>query len=166
MWSRGSTKPNALNERTKALQMGSVEILRAADRHAHAVQRYRVVTADSFQCMMRRTAGAHIVFGMDLEETVLPTLGEDCGQMFMLEARAGEPGDRMGWKAKTPFYAWRLKLDHSIHCVFSFHPISRLTLIGRASQRRERTRATARHLNARAGVVRNELPRIALEVDG
>jgi hypothetical protein len=82
----------ALNERTKALQMGSVEILRAADRHAHAVQRYRVVTADSFQCMMRRTAGAHIVFGMDLEETVLPTLGEDCGQMFMLEARAGEPG--------------------------------------------------------------------------
>ena len=68
--------------------------------------------------------------------------------MFMLEARSGEPGDRMGRKAKTRFYAWNLKLGHRIHCVFSFRHMLGLMWIGRASQRRERTRAAARHLDA------------------
>jgi hypothetical protein len=70
--------------------------------------------------MMRWAAGPHVIFGMNLEETVLPTLGEDCGQMFMLEARARKPRDRMRRKAKTPFDAWSLKLGHRIHFVFSF----------------------------------------------
>ena len=96
----------ALNERTKAFADAFVERLRAADRHAHAVQRNRMVAADAFQRMMRRTAGAHIVFGMNLEETVLPSAVEDRRQMFMLEARSRKPRDRMGRKAKTPLYAW------------------------------------------------------------
>ena len=156
----------ALNERTKALQMGSVERLRAANRHAHAVQRNRVVAADSFQRMMRWTAGRPIVFGVNLEETVLPALGEDCRQMFMFEARSGEPGDRMGWKSKTPFYAWNLKLGHRNHCVFSFRHMLGLMWIGRGSQRRERPGAAAWHLDGRASAVLNELPRVTLEVDG
>ena len=39
--------------------------------------------------------------------------------MFMLEARARKPRDRMRRKAKTPFYAWSLKLGYRIHFVFS-----------------------------------------------
>ena len=33
-----------------------------------------MVAADALQGMMRRTAGAHIVFGMNLEEAVLAAL--------------------------------------------------------------------------------------------
>jgi hypothetical protein len=38
---------------------------------------------------------------MDLEETLLPAVGEDCGEMLMLEAGAGESGDRMRRKAEA-----------------------------------------------------------------
>ena len=59
------------NEPTKAFEMGSIERLRTADRHAHAVQRNRMVAADTFEGMMRHAAGTHVVFGMNLEKAVL-----------------------------------------------------------------------------------------------
>ena len=52
---------------------------------------------------MRSAAGAHIVFGVNLEEDVLAAFGQDGRQMFMLEARACEPRYWIGRKAKTGF---------------------------------------------------------------
>jgi hypothetical protein len=60
------------NECAKAFEMGSIERLRTANRHAHAVQRNQMVAADTFEGMMRRAASTHVVFCMNLEEAVLP----------------------------------------------------------------------------------------------
>src|SRR5271170_4193932 len=92
----------AVNEPPKAFQMGSIERLRTADRHAHAMERDWMVAADTFERMMRRTASAHVIFSMNLEEAILPFFGEDGRQMLMLEARACKARYRIGRKAETP----------------------------------------------------------------
>ena len=89
----------AIDERLETPEMSLVERLRPADRHAHAVQRHRIVAADAGQRVVRRAARAHVVFGMNLEEALLLPLGEDRRQMLVLEAGAGEAGDRMRRKA-------------------------------------------------------------------
>src|SRR5260370_41782788 len=92
----------AFNERTKAFEMGSIERLWTANRHTHSVQRNRMVATDTFERMMRRTAGAHVIFGMNLEKAIPPAFGEDGRQVLMLEARACKPRYRMGRKAEAP----------------------------------------------------------------
>ena len=82
----------ALDERLEAPEMGLVERLRPADRHADAVQRQRMVAADAGERVVRRTAGAHVVLGMNLEEAPLSSVGEDRRQMLVLEARSGKAG--------------------------------------------------------------------------
>ena len=58
----------ALNESAEAREMRLVQGLRTADRHAYAVQRNRMVAANSLEGVMRRAAGAHVVLGVNLEE--------------------------------------------------------------------------------------------------
>ena len=77
-----------------------VERLRAADRHANTVERSRVVLADLAQCGMGRTAGAHVVFGMDFKEAISLLVGPDRLQMFVLETRADTARNGMSRKAE------------------------------------------------------------------
>ena len=79
--------------------------------------------------------------------------------MFMLEARAGKPGDRMGRKAKTPLFGRvRLQMRRShASCVSSFRRILD-RLVGSEGVSDP---CAARHLDARACAVRtnfHELP--------
>ena len=58
----------AFDEPAKAFEMRLVQRMRTSDRHAHAMQRNRVIPADSVERAMGRTASAHVVLGVDLEE--------------------------------------------------------------------------------------------------
>jgi hypothetical protein len=63
------------------------------------VQGNPIVAADAGERVVRRTTRAHIVFGMNLEETLLFPLGQDRLHMFMLEAGPCEARNRMRRKA-------------------------------------------------------------------
>ena len=91
----------AFDEPAKAFEMRLVQWTRAADRHAHAVQRNRIVSADRLERAMRRTAGAHVVFGMDFEEATGLRAVEDGRQMLWLETCSRKPFNGMERKAKT-----------------------------------------------------------------
>src|SRR6266436_7091712 len=71
---------------------------------------------------MRRSARAHIILGMNLEEAVLLPLGENCGEMFMFEARSRQTADRVRRKAERSCCRFRRRLDHCIHLA---SPLSR-----------------------------------------
>ena len=61
----------------------------AADRHAYAMQRERMVAAYRLERPVRRTACAHVVLGVDLEEAARLRPREDRLQMLRLEACPG-----------------------------------------------------------------------------
>ena len=63
-----------LNERLEASKMRLIEWRKATDRHAHAMDRDRMIAPDEAQRMMGRTACAHIILGMNLEERALAAL--------------------------------------------------------------------------------------------
>ncbi len=90
-----------LNERAEAREMRLVQALRAADRHAHAMQRNSMVATDGFEGAMRRTAGAHVVLGVDLEKAARLWAREDRLQVLGLEARPGQALDWMRRKTGT-----------------------------------------------------------------
>ena len=71
----------AFDEVSEAIEMGLVERLRTADRHAHAVQTHGMVATDGFQRTMRWSPRAHVVLGMNLEEAALLSLGADSAEM-------------------------------------------------------------------------------------
>jgi hypothetical protein len=50
---------------------------------------------------VRRTAGAHVIFGMDFEEATGLRAIEDGWQMFWLETGSRKPFNGMERKAKT-----------------------------------------------------------------
>ncbi len=105
----------ALNERAEARKMRLVQALRAADRHAHAMQRNGVVATDGLEGAMRRTAGAHVVFGVDLEKAARLWAREDRLQVLGLEARSGQSIDWM--RRKTGTRGVSLKICGQIsHC--------------------------------------------------
>jgi hypothetical protein len=54
---------------------------------------------------MRRSAGAHVVLGVDLEEAGLRTFGQNSGQVLMLEACPGQARDWQGREAETTIRA-------------------------------------------------------------
>src|SRR5260370_42115282 len=91
----------AVDKRLETPEMRFVEWLRAANRHANTVERNRVVVTDSVKCGVGRTAGTHVVFSMDLKEAISLLIGQDCLQMFMLEARARTARTRMRRKAES-----------------------------------------------------------------
>src|SRR5712671_7413800 len=80
------------DERSEALEMSGVEGLLAANRHANAMNRNRMIGANFLERAVRRPAGAHIIFRMNLEEAVVLPLPDDDLEMLMLEARPGQPG--------------------------------------------------------------------------
>ena len=90
----------AVDEGLEPLEMRFIERLRAADRHANAVKRNRVVLADLVERGMRRTAGTHVVFGVDFKEAISLPVGQDRLQMFVLEARADTARNGMSRKAE------------------------------------------------------------------
>jgi hypothetical protein len=73
--------------------MRAIERSRAADRHADAVQREGVISSQSFQHAMRRSARTHVILGVDLEEAALWAFVEDFGEVLGLEARPGDTPD-------------------------------------------------------------------------
>src|ERR1700730_1372897 len=89
----------AIDQRLETPQMNLVERLRSADRHAYSVKGDRVVLADTGERVMRRTARSHIIFGMNLKESVLLPAGQDRRQMFVLEAGACKARNGMRQKA-------------------------------------------------------------------
>src|SRR5271170_3840180 len=93
----------SINERFESRQMRPVQSLRPPYRHADAVQRHGIVAPDRCESMMRRPAGAHVIFDVDLEEATLRTFREDRRQVLMFEARAGKLLDRMRRKAKSRY---------------------------------------------------------------
>src|SRR5215467_15514639 len=61
----------AVDKGLEPLEMRLIERLRAADRHANAVERNRVVLADFVKRSMGWTASAHVVFGVDFKRSDL-----------------------------------------------------------------------------------------------
>src|SRR5437016_11327834 len=84
----------AVDETPEAREMLLVERLRSSDRHAHAVQRQRVIAPDGFKGPMRRSSGAHVVLGVDFEEAPLSAFGKDRGEVLVLEACSGKTADQ------------------------------------------------------------------------
>src|ERR1700756_1121642 len=83
----------ARNELAEARKVRPVEGSCPADRHADAMQRQWMIAAYGLERAMRGAAGAHIVLGMDFEEAMLRTFGEDRRKVLMLEACSREPTD-------------------------------------------------------------------------
>src|SRR5260370_36320531 len=91
----------AVDEGLEPLEMRLIERLRAADRHANAVERNRVVLANLVKRSMGRTAGAHVGFCMDFKKAISLPVGQDRRQMFVLEARAKTAPNGMSPKAES-----------------------------------------------------------------
>ena len=62
-----------------------IERLRPADRHAHTVQRHRIVGADPREHTVRRPARTHVVLGVNLEEHVFEFVLKNRGEVFVLD---------------------------------------------------------------------------------
>jgi hypothetical protein len=110
----------ALHESSKPSEMSGVNPLRAADGHADTMQRNRVVAPDAFERTVGWPARSHIIFSMNLEEAVRRSLRENCVEVFVLEACAGQTGDRVSRKAEQ---AWGLrvrKFEHGVHGLLRF----------------------------------------------
>ena len=60
--------------------MLAVERRGRADRQADAMHRQRIAFAQRAELRMRRPAGAHIIFGVDLEEAERLRRGEDVAE--------------------------------------------------------------------------------------
>ena len=83
------------HEGGETVEVIAIDGILAADRHAHAVQRQRMVPANAGQRRVRRTPGAHVVFRVDLEENAGKGVIKDCRKVLRLETGAGEAGDRV-----------------------------------------------------------------------
>src|SRR5690606_3265083 len=73
-------------------KMRLAEAAATPDRETHAMQRQRTVLGNRREVAMRRTALAHIVFGMYLEETDVRPAGEELAVMLGLQAENGAQG--------------------------------------------------------------------------
>src|SRR6201986_5408010 len=109
---------------------------------------------------MRRPAGAHVVFCVNLEESALRSILHDCLEMLMLETRARQSSKRQGWKAETVIPAYVLVLHDGVHCRLRF----RRGPLG--LDRAQRTMFATRYVNARTRAATDEFPGVPLEVDG
>jgi hypothetical protein len=60
-----------------------------------------MVAADALERLMRRSAGAHVVLGVHLEEAGLRVFRQDGIQVLVLEAGPGRVCDGQGREAET-----------------------------------------------------------------
>jgi len=81
----------------EAHEMASVQPPRTADRQAHAMQGKWVEIANGGKIAVRRAAGAHVVFGMDLEEAEIRQFSQHRFVVFGLESDAAARRDVWGW---------------------------------------------------------------------
>src|ERR1700759_2823844 len=86
----------AFDEIAETDKMRLVEGLGASDRHADAVERHGMVAADGLERTMRRSAGAHIVLGMNFEESALFAFVQDRREMLVFEAAPGKTANPKG----------------------------------------------------------------------
>ena len=153
----------AFNKPTKSLEMSFIQGARTPDRHADAVQRHRIFAANDLERAMRRSARAHVVLCMDLEEAAMLAVGEDGREMLGLEACARKPRHRIRRKTESRRFQLEVRgkvLSHR----WSAFPVAFVTLIRLC--RRQRAMLAVWQGDGRAGAAANELPRIALEIDG
>src|SRR6267378_6633141 len=73
-------------------EMVAIERLHRANRKSDAMHRQRIAFAQCAELRVRRSAGAHVVLRVDLEETERLRKGENVGKMRGLEADAGTRG--------------------------------------------------------------------------
>src|SRR5712664_3779722 len=88
------------DERSEALKMNGVERLLAANRHANAVNRNRMIGTNSLERAVGRPAGAHVVFSVHLEEAPVLPVVDNALEMLVLEARPSQSGHRTSRKAE------------------------------------------------------------------
>src|SRR5262249_37054021 len=96
--------------------MRLIERLRTSDRHADAMQRYRMIAAHRLQHAMRWPAGSHVVLGMDLEEAALPSFVENRGKVLVLETAASKAAHPKRRRARR-FGCKQPGQDRCIHVV-------------------------------------------------
>ena len=79
----------ALDQARELREVGAVERVRAAERHAHAVQRQRIVGANARERRQRGSAVHVVVLAVDLEPRHRRTLGEHLPDVRRAQADAG-----------------------------------------------------------------------------
>jgi len=78
-----------VHHRLQAGEMARWHAAGRSDRQADAMHRQRIERADAFQEVMRRTAGSHVVLGMDLEPADIGSGVEDVPLVFGLQPGTG-----------------------------------------------------------------------------
>src|SRR6266550_2482241 len=74
-----------------------------------------MVAADALERLMRRSAGAHVVLGVHLEEAGQRTFRQDGVQVLVLEAGPGRARDGQGREAETTIRAYIPSLPDGVH---------------------------------------------------
>src|SRR5215813_5143592 len=156
---RDKSRLVALDKSVKTGEVNRIERLGTADRHAYAVQRNRMIVADALKRLMRRSAGAHVVLGVHLEETRQRAFCEDRIQVFVLEAGPGQVRNGQDREAETAVRTYVPYARDGVHRRLRSPP----TLV---LNRGQRAVLATRNGDARASAAANELPSIALEING
>src|SRR6516165_1352981 len=117
-----------------------------------------MVATDGFESAVGRSPRAHVVLGMDFEEAALRPLCDDRGQVIVLETGTRKTIDGMRKAERRRCRGGGL--------VISVHRAFPLPVMAAGSDRLERAGLAIRKLDAGAGAALDELPRVALEVDG
>src|SRR5271165_6924080 len=128
------------------------------------MQRNGMVPADGLERPMRRAAGAHIVLGVDLEKAARLGSREDRWQVLGLEARPGQSRDRMRRKARLKGFPLRMCGQVSHHGRPRFPAFACICCVGLHG--RQRAVLAVRQHDRGAGSPLDELPGVALEIDG
>src|ERR1700753_2575698 len=113
---------------------------------------------------MRRSTGAHVIFGVNLEEATPAALSADCSQVLVLEAGPGEAADRQCGKAERNGHR-RGRFGCCVHVIVPLSA-SRSSRPSIVSDRLKRAVLAVRQLDVGAGAALDEFPCIALEVSG
>ena len=113
---------------------------------------------------MRRAAGAHVVLGVNLEEAARLRPREDRLQVLGLEACPRQSRNRMRRKAGRRGFPLRICGQDSHHGCPRFPALACMWRVGLHSRRR--SVLAVRQRDRGAGSALDELPRVALEIDG
>ncbi len=113
-----------------------------------------MVTAHTLERVMRLSAGPHVVLGVHFEEATLVSLGQDCRQVLVLEARTGETPDRVRRKAE------RDRVLETAVLIIAFMAFLRFPALAawRSNQTLQRAVRHRWQDDVRAGAALHELP--------
>src|ERR1700731_3662181 len=74
-----------------------------------------MLAADALERLMRRSAGAHVVLGVHLEEAGQRAVRQDGIQVFVLEAGPGQVREGQGREAETTIRLYVLSVGDGVH---------------------------------------------------